>query len=272
MFLEHLIRRALGEASGIAPRRLSRFEPDTADRQPPMTESFEAAPARAHTASPPAQAPQVPLDAPGRMQTFVVERAAERHETAASPTRSAAIAIDRLAEPAPPRLVPPLEARPAPVAPRRDPAPAVAHESARPVSDAKPTIEHHSQTIIRETAETRLEGRIIERRLESLVRQIEHPKEFRSTGPTPVETRSTAAPVQSTRARTVVVAAQTSRSATPRPTGLEAHAAAPVAPTVHVSIGRVEVRAAAPAAAPPKSHRSAPRLNLEDYLLRRERA
>ena len=61
----------------------------------------------------------------------------------------------------------------------------------------------------------------------------------------------------------------------PRDSGPQRQPAqAPAAPTVHVTIGRIELRAAAPAPAPapPRSAARAPALSLSDYLERRAKA
>lgn len=272
MFLGQLLQRALGETPGIAPRRASRFEPDAGAPEPAIVESVETAPTPAILPLTPA--PQAPAEPPGRIETRLMERAVEPPEPGPHPPRPAAIATDRPAEPQPVRRAPAREPHPEPLAPRREPAPAVAPQQSRVAPAPPPPIERHTETIVRETAETRVESRTIERRLESLVRQIERTEEFRTTlltpaGPLPAPA---AAPPHGPAPRTVIVPAETTRSAPRQPVLLEAPPGVPVAPAVHVTIGRVEVRAAAQPSAHQKPRPREPRLNLEDYLRHREGA
>lgn len=272
MFLGHLLERALGDAPGIAPRRASRFEPDGDAPELAAVETAAGTPAPARdTLAPPT--PQAPSQRPGPVETLLIERRAERPQTAPSPIPHAPLVVERAVEQPSVRLAPVRETRPE-LAPRREPAPEHESEPSR-LTPAAPPIERHTETILRETAETRIESRTIERRLESLVREIQRIEEVRTILPAPAaEPPQTAAPARSPspEPRNVVVPAAATRGAAPRPVLMEAASPAPAAPVVQVTIGRVEVRAAAPPAAQHKPRAREPRLDLEDYLRQRERA
>jgi hypothetical protein len=274
MFLGDLIERALGETTGIAPRRASRFEPDAEAPQPAVTESAEAAPARGREVIPPPLTPEASSEFPSRLEPIIVERRMPPAESVPSPNWPKVTVAEKAGEPSP-AAAPPPSSEPSGerAAPRSEP-PAAAAPPSRLAPLPVPTAELRTETVVREKTEVRVESRTIERRLESLVRQIERAEEMRTTVLVPSEDRPAIPPAapQPPLPRSVVVPAVTTKSAPLKPVLLEPSGPAPAAPVVHVTIGRVEVRAAAPAPAQRKPRPSEPRLDLEAYLRRREGA
>jgi hypothetical protein len=274
MFLGSLLERALGESRGITPRRSSRFEPDAEPMEPPVLESYEAAPAPQRgiaIAQPESPDPAVRSEL---VERLVIERTAEKPEAAAPLLRPAEIAIERPAA-APSRgFTVEREPKPEPHVHTREATPASALQPVRISAVPPMPIERHTETIVRETAETRIESRTIERRLESLGREIEHTKEVRTLVPAPAEQRRADVPDRRSAAapRTGAVPAESARRTTLRPVTTEARVPVNAAPAVQVTIGRVEIRAITPPAASQKNGPREPRLNLEEYLSKRERA
>jgi len=271
MFLGDLIQRTLGEATGIAPRRASRFEPDNDALGAATVEAPASAPAPARDTISPTPLPR-PSPAPPRdVETEFVEREAPFVVPQQPPEYPAAAAAERTAEMPPPRIAPAPPLPPERLAARREPSVSLPSVRSGHTPVQPPPVERHSETIVREISETRVESRTIERRLESLVRETERTEESHTTLLVPAKPDAAVAPPPSPEARTVIVPSA-ARSVPSKPVPVELPAAAPAAPVVHVTIGRVEVRAAAPAPAPREPRPREPRLNLEDYLRRRERA
>lgn len=271
MFLGNLIQRTFGEATGIAPRRASRFEPENDVLEPAIVETATEAPGPVREPVSPAPRP-LETPPPPRLleQTELIAGQAPPLEFSPPPARSAAINLAPSVEVPPPR--------PAPVTPppaerlglRRDLPPPPLPPPPHFTPAQAPPVERQTETVIRETSETRVESQTIERRLESLVREVERTEESRTMLLVPSKTESAAPPVPLA-SRTVIVPSA-SRSLPSRLVPVELPAAAPASPVVHVTIGRVEVRAAAPAPTPKDQRAREPRLNLEDYLRRREKA
>ena len=271
MFLDDLIARVLGEVPAIVPLRASRFEPagntfeedaePFAPAAPRIAQESVLQPAtltRVVANAPPVHsehqvtADPAPAEAP---REAAVARTSQRD---APPTRAEPSRVRRRAEPAAERERVP---HPPPVAPRTDPLPEVVVELPAPA-------------IVRAGIERRVETRIVERRLQSLVREhtverIEDRSPVIAPPARPALTPAASAPGVPPPERRAIVVPEL-KSAPIAPPAFEPHApSAP--PAVHVTIGRVEVRAGTQRA--PQSTASRERKpDLESYLRRRERA
>ncbi len=258
-FLTNLAARALG-APTLRPRTRSRFEPE------PGASSWIEAPADP-----------------------VIERAAEAaHEPASRPA----------AEPAT-RSVPERPAPRRPDHPSRSPralendlAPSPRQRGETRSAEAAPpllkteVLPHHSTTIAKHTEHHTTE-RVVERAIEhhdhTVVRveretpsrpvvepASERPEDSPATprpDDSPPRHRYDEQPPRIERERREALPGREPRPAPPSSARIEA--AAVPEPTIHVSIGRVEVRAAAPAATPQRTRtRNAP-MTIEDYAARR---
>jgi hypothetical protein len=273
MFLHHLIERALGDAAVIAPRRASRFEPAGVEPEPKSAPLASAGRAAAtlpvEPASPVAEprvvyrVEQVKTGTPEHVESFQPPTIAPRElrEPAVGPPiprqgkpLSLEVEVPQPRTPAAQLLPPPIE--------RRTQSP-----PARP------------ETIVRERVEGRVETHTIERRLERLSEShVEHVERVEtrierhlSTGKAHESSAAEARP------KSTPIVPSVRQQPLPRQAIVQPPTARPEpspAPTIHVTIGRVEVRAQAPAVAEraPKPRSGQPKLGLEEYLQRRERA
>lgn len=274
MFLDALIQRTFGEAATLTPRRASRFEPTVPVSEPPVDAAPEPSAPRLRSEPPP---PALPPRAPPaeRSETRIVERVSEPRETRIEPfqvvtEKSVAVPVPGQVS-APPVVVGGIGEQPPAGGQEPSPAPRASfpHE---PVSmvPAEPSRE----TVIRERVESRLETRTLERRLESLTRErhVEHTERpgppVSALGEQPRQPVIQQAPPAEP--RRPVVMPEVKRTA---PESLVRRDAAPppATPVVHVTIGRVEIKAAAPAPARQAPPGREPKLGLEEYLRRREK-
>jgi hypothetical protein len=271
MFLHRLIERTLGEAPVIAPRRASRFEPAGPGAEPYVA-TLKAAERETVTAA----GPPAPVLEP-RVVHHVqrIEPGIPRHTVSAQrpPIVPREVRASAIEPPVPPQMTQ--------LSPRADMPPSPA-ATAPPVTvlvdrrtEASPL---PRETIVRERIERSVETQTIERQLEHLQEsRIERVERFESTierrpsvaarPPSPADARPQSTPVlpsapEQPSLRPAIVQP---RVASPEPTP---------APTIHVTIGRVEVRTSTPTAperaSKPRSRE--PKLGLEEYLKQRERA
>ncbi len=270
MFLGDLIQRTLGETAAIAPRRASRFEPG-ADTFEPVTVEMPAP----RTVERPA-ASEMPLTALNgertveRIETRVVERPIPTETRVPEAVRF--ITPDKADVPTVPAAAgAPMVEMERPAA-RRDsvrtaPSQAAPEQVVYPV-----THEVSRETVIRELQETRVESRTIERRLEALVKQPQVERIERiHTQTAPEVPREAAAARTAPMARRGAVIPEARQAPRSKAAPIEITAAEP-AGTVQVTIGRVEIRATQAPAARQTQRGTPPKLGLDDYLQRRERA
>ena len=283
-FLTHLVQRALSPTAEVRPRFLSRFE--TAHSPAPMTDADfaggEVPPPRA-----PAQTANQFEDAPKNSavpteQNFSprsvsatpqTPRAANAPRAAAPVVEAAPAEIDLPAEsPDSFSIAPPDSPRERagewlrgnqPSSPRTTALPAVATPlSAEKKSQANPHADRTTSSIPSSSARVDSVGDV-RPSAESLL----HPDATRAPVPAPsarkpLEIHATKSP-----------APRPAQSAAARAPAPRVAAAAPVAeasgpPPIHVTIGRIEVRAITPPAAPAarRPERPTPHLSLDDYL------
>ena len=235
-FLTNLVARTMASPT-LRPRLRARFEPPAEEPAAAMPEG-EAAPPRA---TPRSAATEVPVhvirEAASPPQAVAEERenVAETPPAApVAPRREEAVPVERAVHAQPPQI----EQRETPIPPPRPTSVAV------PEPRDEEETPQAAETIITHRHRFDLEPPRVERRVE-MRHSVERESVFRE--------------------RTVRV------SSLRREIAAAADAAAPTEPVVHVSIGRVEVRAVAPQ---PQSRRAAPRaaaLTLDDYVARRDR-
>jgi hypothetical protein len=233
-FLDRLAARAIGSETALSPRLPSLFEPL---QRAPIMPPADAGEVPAHHRDMASAAPTVPVAAPAPRE----------------PARAAG-SVDRTAAPAPARAAanPPREPRPSsPMVPVPVPS-VIVERSGTPVAPERQTVgssplqprQMHVAPARQETARTPAPGGALLPAPASV---------FAATRTTPAGS-----------GRTVAARAAAART--------EGKAAAAVEPVVHVSIGRLEVRAA-PAAAAPSRRREEPRpSSLDDYLRQRGKA
>ena len=264
MFLANLIRRVNGEAPSIEPRRASRFESAAEPEPQAAMETEQPLPQAARgTVRQPTPLPSAPDNSRLPEQTGeATPRRTPYFDPLPAPVPARAEAPE-LAAPLPPQkpwvpadvaLEPRNEGRDSQPLPLREP---VVPRAAGP--------EVSRETVIREIVESHPESRIIERKLESL--RVEHTVE--KTEQRPAIAVSPAAPRETRRG---AIVPDTRPSAPARPALVEAPPPASASSVVHVTIGRVEVKAAPPAQARRDARNREPKLDLGDYLQRRERA
>jgi hypothetical protein len=241
-FLDRLAARAIGSETALSPRLPSLFEPL---QRAPIMPPADAGEVPAHHRDMASTAPVVPVAASSPR---------EPARAAGSVERSAArvVPVDRAAAPA--RAAPnsPREPRPSsPMVPVPVPS-VVVERSGTPVAPERQAVgsspvqprQVHVAPARQETARTPAPGGALLPAPASV---------FAATRTTPAGS-----------GRTVTARAAAART--------EGKAAAAVEPVVHVSIGRLEVRAA-PAAAAPSHRREEPRpSSLDDYLRQRGKA
>ena len=244
-FLARLAARATGSEASLAPRLPSLFEPSPHATILPTVDDDTAATARHATApaddTPPAAEPLHPPRTLPPMHDDSLRPARAEQPATSMPPPIAAPVLDR-AMPATVRAAPP--ATPPVTAsvatPARMPAPEQAH--AEPVMS--PPVQPRQTGIAPPRVET-----------------VSPPSGSLLPPPTPVfaTPRSEPARDRSDHAATI----------RPRPTAAASRTPATGEPVIHVSIGRIEVRAA-PAAATPTRRRDEPRpASLDDYLRQR---
>lgn len=276
MFLSRLLARTLGESAALAPRRASRFEGSEGgfeerfeEKVAPVAPRRDVAPAAADisgevpSANPAAPAdPSPPLRPPsasveGERQPQPVR---EIHEVHTVEQRLTALPPET---PAPPSARAPDPPPPQPAEPRR---PA-----------ARPTDVPREQSTLA-AGEIRIERHSMEHRFETLVR--EHTIERTPDQPRPEQRPSSRSPTEREPPPARPAAPQrTTAAVTPPPPSRRAALAEraapappPTPPVVHVTIGRVEVRAVQSQPPKPTAKPREPRMGLDDYLARRERA
>lgn len=274
MFLGDLIERTFGETAMIAPRRASRFEPSAGPVEPVTMEAVEDRPSP-RLAPFPSPATATPGEQPaGRIETHVLASPLAR--PVPPPDTPRIFTVEKTVAPMVSSAAAPLQFVSERPAERRETQPAVIPYANRPMNPiTRETLRETSkETVIREMAETRVESRTIERRLESLVREREIDRIGRNGVQAPQNVPKPAPETRATPAvtpRRTVLIPETKQMGAPEPSPMEA--ALPVESTVvQVTIGRVEIRASAPASARQMPRSREPKLGLEDYLRRRERA
>lgn len=242
-FLDRLAARAIGSETTLAPRLPSLFEPLQRAPVMPPADGGEAPPDRRDTApaihavpveAPTSAAPASTSAQPAAAPVTPIERVA-----AAMPASAAASAVRHASAP------PIVGERAATPAIDR---PAASSVSARPVMSASPLPVPPRQTRVapdrQETARTPASNGVL------------------LPAPAPVFAVTLAAPARSE--RTVAARVAAARA--------EGKADAAREPVVHVSIGRLEVRAAPAAAAPPRRRDGPQPGSLDDYLRQRGKA
>jgi len=273
MFLDDLLQRTLDGISPITPRRASRYEGTVEPIEAAAETRAEDIPARIAMAGEPVRIQPtphlVPPGSPSPLEARGITPAPE-----APPQRVVVERQIESASPAPPaRKV--AQTGPVPaveriVERRLNESAAAARSSARGEQAARQTPEEsrifedriESRTIVERFHEleriTRHESVTREARVESTVHEA---RPGAGTGSNPATRASQTRVVPETRAAKpfLLVAAP-----------IRAEPAAP-APVVHVTIGRVEVRASTNARTVPQRVRE-PKTGLEEYLQRRERA
>jgi hypothetical protein len=287
MYLDHLIDIALGQGPAVEPRRVSRFEPQAAPPLERDTIIVDGPGVRA-------DAPPAPAIEPGRgrqAQSAVDSTSHARASLEPAPGRR------RAADPEP--ASPAIVARPAPVVPAPVRPSAAAREPSPEAPPAVPGGEPAAPAVreIRELTErTHIELRASPH--PPAAREVVHERELVRE----IETRLTTEPSTDVRREVARALAALPRQAvalpdalTPASTGPPAREPAPstsvretaprrppapgrrveawpapaAEPHVHVTIGRVEVRATTSASRAPR-RADGPRLRLGDYLRRRE--
>ncbi len=270
MFLRDLIQRTFSPDAPISPRRASRFEPSI---DVPETATIETAPATEASKLPAIQPPAVPLSKPlpiDRIETVVVDRPVEVTSEPRAPlevvTRERIVVSE----------MPVAAQRPLPVEQpgAKQVLSPVALTATPPEAHPPPVQETVLKSALMERVEVRVDSRTIETRLESLVRErgVERVERI-VTQAVPV-VPSIAPAVRATPAmapQRSFVAPEMRQMPQLKPM-FPGIAETPAPTTVHVTIGRVEVRAtpSAPARQMPRTNTT--KLGLDDYLQRREKA
>ena len=243
-FLDRLAARAIGGETALSPRLPSLFEPL---QRAPIMPPADAGEVPAHHRDMASAAPVVPVAASSPR---------EPARAAGSVERSAArvVPVDRAAAPAPARAAANSPREPMPSSPMVPaPVPSVVVErSGTPVAPERQAIgsspvqprQVHVAPARQETARTPAPGGAL----------------LPAPAPVFAAMRTTSAGS----GRTVAARAAAART--------EGKAAAAVEPVVHVSIGRLEVRAAPVAAAPPRRRDGPQPSSLDDYLRQRGKA
>ena len=243
-FLDRLAARAIGSGAALAPRLPSLFEPlPRAPVMPPADES--EAPARAREASP--AVPPVPdVAPPPRAPTHAREsiepraaRVAPVERPALPTTAGTAADVPHAPMPSPPRAASPVRA----IGAEQASTPPTPERPAVTSSFAFPRPPRVARTR-RETASAPAPNGVL------------------LAAPAPVFASTGAASTRSE--RTVAARAAAARA--------EGKADAAREPVVHVSIGRLEVRATPAAAAPPRRRDGPQPGSLDDYLRQRDKA
>ncbi len=269
MFLDHLIERTLGTASAISPRRVSRFEPAAVE-----AETIETSPSSERVAAPmPAVAPPTPerhvIDRVERVETRIIERPETAERVPTLPHEESTPAAQPVSAQGPQPIVVPSAVVAVPVN--------VLLPTNEPRVDTPPAVR---ESVVHDRVESRVEAQTIERRLEQLreshVEHVERVDSRIERYPEIVERPRDPSAVVEPRPPAAPVIPQVRSQPPVRPAVVQtiaARAEAPPAPTVHVTIGRVEVRAQAPSSQrTPQPRSREPKLGLEEYLQRRERA
>jgi hypothetical protein len=273
MFLDDLLQRTLDGISPITPRRASRYEATVEPIEAAAETRAEDIPARIAMAGEPVRIQptphQVPPGSPSPLEAPGITPAPE-----APPER---VVVERQIAPASP-------APPARKVAQTGPVPVVERIVERRLNEsaAAARFSARGEQAAGQTAE---ESRIIEDRVESrtIVERFHELERITRHESVTHESRVEAAPrevrpVADSLANRAVRASQPrvvpeTRAATPSlpvVAPIRAEPAAP-APVVHVTIGRVEVRASTSARTAPQRVRE-PKTGLEEYLQRRERA
>ncbi len=275
MFLDRLLARALGEGPVLTPRRVSRFEGGDSTFEERWEEIVPPSPRHAMDGEravpeerPPA--PRAPSEAESPQPAPSPATADASQPPRLPPElREVRIIEERLASVAPPPAIARAEK------PRPPPAPP---EPETPRSQEIPRAEPASQRARAEPVGTRIKQHSVERRFETLVREhtVQRVREIIPSGQPPP--RSPAPPPEQASRRepparqnpAPLAPAPASRRAAISQRATPAPAPAPE-PVVHVTIGRVEVRAVQAPASKPTARPREPRMGLDDYLARRER-
>jgi hypothetical protein len=243
-FLDRLAARAIGSETALAPRLPSLFEPLQRAPIMPLADDGEASPRHREAASPSTATPTVaPMRSPPAPVTAV--------------TAAARVA------PAPAEAVPtPTPASAAPSTLRNVVPPASLAVAPTPSSVAErsmtsPTPPHLAEAYVSLPVQLR-QARIAAERRETTVPSPSNGVLLPAATPVFAAARAADAP-----GRSIHAAAMHTRVT---PTGRRDAASEPV---VHVSIGRLEVRAAASAAAPSRRRAGPQPASLDDYLRQR---
>lgn len=279
-FLTHLVQRTLAASPVLAPRLSGRYEGPREASESPLPSDAAAVsgtPVRVQgPASTQAESPAMPGPREARarharmMDPNDLEQVSE-----IMPMRIGATLLEPPEVAVMPRLdVPPPTPRPA----RHDGAPHVQDPPAPQAAAEAPA--RGTRTSVQDVAPFQ----------PSSPQPQPHEVEARALQPV-VSTNARPAPASDVNASRSSVVPSVDASPQPQPRGAQTGmlveprlpgdsdhqrqpAQAPAAPTVHVTIGRIELRAAAPAAAPAPSRNAgkAPALSLSDYLERRAKA
>jgi len=286
-FLSHLVARSLGvthsagQAETVQPRPISRFDPAAQGLTVPEPLEDQAAELPAVSQSPRNEPPRAPL-------RYFDDR----------PATMTALAPPSPIAPLPPRepmtvraIEPPRDERV--IVPPAPPTPALLKESTAPADGSAPhtmTSSHIVERLMREPVverdtvaarETVIE-RTIERELATPHEPLPRPAPGALHAQTPqpaapqraderfdpvVQPRVTVAPsVAVVQPRVSVAPPASSRIAASQPEAAHHEAT----PTIHVTIGRIEVRAAPPAASVKRSRPASAGMSLEEYLRSRD--
>ncbi|WP_426688224.1 hypothetical protein [Rhodanobacter ginsengiterrae] len=246
-FLDRLAARALGSETALVPRLPSLFEPSQRTSIMPPSDDGEAVPRHRETGS---AATVAPTTVPTRLPQAPVVAMADGSHVAPS-------AVEPVA--APPRAVadlPRAAVQPAPIgAAAPTPSPVIGRPVAsstvlRPAEVSAPLPVRSRQT------------RIAAEPTETVVPSPQSPPSSGALLPAPTPVFGAAA-----------APARSSRSAASRsPAGPAGAGSSSGEPVVHVSIGRLEVRAAPAAATPPRRRDGPQPSSLDDYLRQRGKA
>ena len=253
-FLTNLIQRALAPTSDLRPRLASRFEPQAGGElgsQVEIEQASEAGPLpNGETSSSPAEQPpqspsSVPVREPLEARRTPVPRANAAQDTGLRPK------VEPSSAPEPTRWG---ERTREPLPARSEPA----RESARPTGVRGDTYAAAPKASVREP--TREPARMASR--------PEAAAQGEDKAAPPLQTRAVSSAVKP-------LEVHPRKAPSPRPRSVpaaqqkhaEAHSSAPsTPPDIHVTIGRVEVRAVVPPAPANTAAKPAPMLSLDEYL------
>lgn len=280
-FLTHLVQRTLAASPVLAPRLSGRYEGPREASESPLPPDAEAV-----------SGPQVRVQGPAGTQAESPAMPGSREARARHARMMAPNDLEQVPESMPMRIgatlleppevsvMPRLDAPPPSPRPARDDGAPHVQGAPAPWADAEAPA-RGTRTDVQDVApfqpsSPQLQPHDVESRIA--------PQRVVPTGARPAPapdvnaSRSSVVPSVDASPQPQPRGAQTGMLVEPRLPGDSDHqrhpAQAPAAPTVHVTIGRIELRAAASAAAPAPSRNAgkAPALSLSDYLERRAKA
>ncbi len=272
MLFQHLLGRALGEATGVHPRRASRFEVES----PIAVMDVHSTPDAPRGVSRPGPEPAGHAPTAERILPPTERLIVERHrETRVEPVFAAP--QTRTAVPEAPAAVSSatINSEPFENVPIHRPTPEA------PVRKDQTTPLAERMVIRSEQKETRVEHHSIETRLERLRQEVQREQvtvieKAAAISAAPPEVPSTPAPIPPVAPPERFLLAPATQPA--RPVAAELRPMAPAAttpdpaPEVHITIGRLEIRTSSPASNQSRSVARDSRPSLSDYLRKREGA